>query len=362
MHIQPQRLRRSMNADGSSALQWPTRSHISPIYIVMTLCLAAAVTACSEPASKTAAAPEAPVTANVQSNQSESESDFESFFWPDTSDERAYSLELESRIADCMKDRGFAYPAVTAGADEAPQQPSNTASTEPHYGLVDSILNGGETSADGASSALRTYIDGLPEVERQQYEIALWGDPADVSSTPKSCTTKASDEMASSIPRFQAQYQRILTDYYSRLRSDPRVAAATVEWSRCLERATGLLRTTGSPLVLSRSNVALAARADLAVRVGKSVRWLTEAEADQLDTSGLTGPEVSLDETGVGLLVHGTAVRVDPASVARARARERQISSASEACWFDSGGSAAVADLQADAMKEAEPLIAAVVD
>lgn len=323
------------------------------------LCGTVALVACVDRDSTPASAPGSSTSASAHLTRSEEERDFESFFWPDTADERAYRSGLESRIAGCMKARGFDYPNVPAGAEGETQPSPDTPPTELDFGLVDSMLNGGETPTDARLSVLLAFIDALPDREGQRYEIALWGDPADESSTANSCTSKANDEMTSSIPRFQAQYQRILDDYYSRLRSDSRVTTATADWAGCLEEATGLLRATGSPLILSRSNVVLAVHADLAVRLGKSIRWLAAAEVEQLDTSSLVQPEVSVDEAGVGLLVHGAASRVDAASVDSARTREQQIASASERCWVVSGGAAAVAELQADAMNEAETLIAA---
>jgi len=350
--------RHSRTAEGRHVRRRSDYCFRSAVQAAALIWVASALVACDDPSGPANSIRDS-TSASVLGSIQSSERDFESYFWPDTADERAYRIKLEERIAGCMKARGFAYPPAGGDAGGRTQQSRGTATTERDYGLVDSILHGGETAIDGTVSGLRAYIDTLDEVERQQLEMAFWGDPSDATSIADSCTNKANGEVSSSIPRFQPQYQRILDDYYSRLASDPRIGAATTEWARCLEQATGLLQSTNSPLILSRSNVVLAVRADLAVRLRKAIRWISEAEAEQLDTSSLAQPEVSIDETGIGLLVYGVVAQVDLASVDSARARERQVWSASERCWVDSGGSAAISELQADAMKEAEPLIAA---
>jgi hypothetical protein len=284
--------------------------------------------------------------------------DFEAFFWPDTADEHAYTIQLETAIAECMSERGFDYVPNPGTSDSTAQ---STASAEPvtdyDYGVVDSYI-GGDDQPTG-SAALSEYLNTLGDAERHQYEFALWGDAADPTSLSNSCTQLANTDASASIPRFQAIYQKILDDYYTRLATDSRMSAAEMTWSTCMEESTGLLAATGSPLDLSRSDIELAATADIALRLGRSIRWVTQAEAEQLDTTTLNQPaEINVDESGIGLLVYGPIKRRDSATIDAARAREHEIYAESERCWSESGGARVVAELQADAMRQAEPLIA----
>lgn len=295
-----------------------------------------------------------------QSNSTEggaepTSNDFEAFFWPDSADEHAFTIQLETAIANCMRERGFDYVSDAAASGSGGQ---SVDSAELGYGVVDSYLAGQATESP-TRSALLEYLDTLGDVERQQYERALSGDPADPTTIGDSCRQTASSEAAASIPRFQAAYQSILDEYYTRLATDPRMVVAMEAWVMCVEESTGLLAATASPLNLSRSNIEYAVRAEIAGRLGRSIRWVTEAEADQLDTTTLDQPvEVSVDESGIGLLVYGPITKLDSVTIVAARSREQVIFTESESCWAQSGGPSAISELQVDAMAQAEPLIA----
>ena len=291
-------------------------------------------------------------------------SDFEGFFWPDTENEHAYSLQIETAIATCMHKHGFDYVSSlpTSAASGHSTASGTLTTTKADFGVVDSYVQSKDhVTGTDPSAALFQYLDTLGAAERSEYEHALWGNPEDPESTADSCTGVANTEEEASIPRFQAPYQKILDDYYTRLRTDPRLVAAELASATCLEASTGLLVATGSPLHLSRSNMEYAVRADIAVRLGRSIRWVTAAEADQINPATLAQPyEITVDESesGIGLVAYGPIKLTDSATLEDARAREHEIFDESERCWAESGGAEVVTELQADVMRQAEPLMA----
>jgi hypothetical protein len=305
------------------------------------------MSSCDEAPAEPAASPDAPAAGP---------SAFEAFFWPDTGAERSFSIRLEALIETCMTDRGFDY----VSANPAATDPQAEATSTVDYGVVDTLINAAEGSTqEDPSAELWAYLETLGDVERAQYMRALWGDPADPASMTESCDRTANAEVAASVPRFQPQYQKILDDYYLRLKSDPRMVTAEQDWARCVEQSTGLAAATGAPAGLTRNNIELVVRADIAARLGATARWVTASEAEELDTSVLPQPAlITVDESGIGVLTTGPVTRPDTATIEIARERERTIYSESERCWSETDGPAAIAALQADAMTKAEPLIA----
>ena len=280
---------------------------------------------------------------------------FEAFFWPDNADPRAQSLRLDDAIGDCMRAQGFDYVSLLLPDTTEP------APAEAHrgFGQVDSLLGVVEPATNAPATALVAYLDTLSFAERSAYEFALFGDPDDPASKAASCQESANVEVMAAIPRHQEAYQKILDEYYGRLKTDPAMVAAEKSYATCLEESTSMLAATNSPLVLRRNNVEYAVRAQIAAQLGRSVRWITQADADRLGPGTLPPPyEVSIDETGIGIVLSGPITRNDPATVEAAYAQEQEIFDESERCWAASGGPNRTAELQEEAMRQAEPIIA----
>ena len=85
--------------------------------------------------------------------------------------------------------------------------------------------------------------------------------------------------------------------------------------------------------------------------------------AEQLDSTSVDDPfEIIVDESGIGLLVSGPVSQHGLENLEAARDRERTVAAESDRCWSDSGGAQVIAELQSDAMREAESLIASAND
>lgn len=211
----------------------------------------------------------------------------------------------------------------------------------------------GPAEADRYRAALEGEIQTAPSIAPV--------DSADPSGPNPGCEAVARLAVRDRQPANNPLYANIFNDYYSQLKSDPRMIAATDEWAACVESESGLLATTDAPIALTRSNFALIREVDVFMRQGRDIRWLSLAEADQLDTSELPQPvDLKVDgETEIGYVASGPPTVTDADSTAALAARVNMLSAIEQPCWNATEGPAAIAALQQLAMERVAGINAA---
>lgn len=255
---------------------------------------------------------------------------FIAFFFP--SEEASYATEAirQSVIRDCMQQRGF------------------------------ELLS-------------RDQLASREMAEIEAYEAALWGDiqtEPESSAPPSPDATPAPDAGCEELARFAVRdrepfnhplYSPILDDYHSRLKSDPRMIAATEMWADCVESQSELLATTLAPLALTRGNIGLVREADTFIRQGRTVRWLSLAEADRLDTSALPQPvDMRINATAeIGYVASGPPTVTDADSQAALVRRSEELDALETSCWDATEGPIRIAELQREAMEQVAEAAAA---
>jgi hypothetical protein len=278
---------------------------------------------------------------NVESDETNS---FVNFFWSDEVDEAGIQREIDQKTSDCMQKRGFAYPL-----SPPPAPNSSQSNNDPRgYGVVDEFV-APRKAEDSFTAPVDQYLRTLSPEARASFLEALNGKPPSGG-----CVQQASAQLQAELPRFDPSYSEILDDYYAALNTDEQVLERTTQWSRCVEEKTQLLSATGSTLRLTRGNIHLAVYADIAARLGRSVKWITQTEAETLDSTSLPEPvNVVVDvETGIGYLIWGPQTRLGPDAIESATQRELEIQAADNECWLSMRGEERIHELQDEAMEK----------
>lgn len=299
--------------------------------------------------------------------------DFVDFFWSDN--DATIQAAVEAEISRCMTDRGFNYEPIAKAvvAEMNGAVPSGVSGPDVGFGVVDNLLQQPRDDRPDALTARERLLASFSPEERAAFEAALVGDITGSSQTattgpgasdanaetPDGCQGIAQAKVYRTVPSLDPTFRAILDEYYERLRTDAEVVSAEERWAECVEKGTGVLEATDSPLDLARNNIQYAVTAEIAARLGKSIRWVTQLEADQISMSDYPEPvSMSVDQSGVGLLLFGPVDMATAEAIEQAKARDRQIFTTSESCWEQSGGRFEVERLQSEAMAKVEPLMA----
>jgi hypothetical protein len=270
---------------------------------------------------------------------------FLEFFWPVDEEARIQSAR-DRKINECMRALGFDYYPPQA------EDPPVSSSTLHGYGVVDEMTS--SQAGDSPTAPVDEYLVTLTPEERDRFLKALNGQPPSSGSCTQKATRQAHAELQLEFPRFDPLYSNILDDYGAALNTDQQLLDAAIQWVDCVEERTQLLSVTGSTLELTRDNIRLAATADIAGRLGRSVRPIAWGELAEVDTTKLAPPidHVFDESPKFGFLIWGPPTRLDPATIEGAIERELAVRAADEECWIEVGGEARLRELQDRAMAQ----------
>ena len=140
-----------------------------------------------------------------------------------------HSMESEEAIAACMHGEGFEYiPYVRS---RPPVQDFENAGFRETYGYGVTTIEESVLPEDNPNF---NYETSLSERAREAYILAMFGPPGQDPLNPTAgCFNQAQTNIRRA-SEFMAEHGSALTELGVSISSDPRVAAATVNWSDCM--------------------------------------------------------------------------------------------------------------------------------
>jgi hypothetical protein len=177
----------------------------------------------------------------------------------DPVEQRRQELEIQEKVAECMKAEGWEYTPVDWSA-QMPETDVDMSDPEAYgakygYGVMYNYQTYESGSGDGGGGVPfedpnMEYVNGLSPAEQEAYYAALYGDPSiweapvDASATEatmvvapsleqQGCNGQARLEVVGEDPTSDPEVQRLLDDFYSGQQNDPALDAVIADWAEC---------------------------------------------------------------------------------------------------------------------------------
>jgi peptidoglycan hydrolase-like protein with peptidoglycan-binding domain len=262
----------------------------------------------------------------------------ELFGWvSDPVEQRRQELEIQEKVAECMKAEGFEYTAVDWSA-QMPETDVDMSDPKAYgekygYGVMFNYETYEVGSGDGGPGQViedpnNEYVNSLSPAEQEAYNTALYGDQsiweapvgtvvggdggdsgaADVAVSPpldqQGCNGKARLEVVGEDPTSNPEVQSMLNDFYQSQQSDPRLDALTGDWIECFQPKLAEYGIETRPKTVY-DGYQIMDTAKWEALGAEIVPVASQAEIDEYFNSGENVVSAYGDENGAGYVVLG---------------------------------------------------------
>lgn len=184
---------------------------------------------------------------------------------PSPAEMRADALRFEEVVALCMQESGWEYTPADPFAAAVSTSEDDDPATNPDYGTqfgygvarryqlfdwpsIDADGNFVDTASEGTDNPNSTYVQGLSEADRAEYDIALYGAEqsemsldadgnaivVDLTWEQRGCTGRGEHEVYEGRAFFDDDFSSRYYELQDAVDSDPAIDEAEVAWSTCM--------------------------------------------------------------------------------------------------------------------------------
>lgn len=287
----------------------------------------------------------------------------------DPVEQRRQELEIQEKVADCMKAEGFEYTAVDWSA-QMPETDVDMSDPKAYgekygYGVMYNyetyeLGNGEGDPGVSFEDPNMEYVNSLSPAEQEAYNKALYGDPgiwdqppttvaagdaveATVAVAPpldqQGCNGKARLEVVGEDPSSDPAVQSMLNDFYQSQQNDPRLEALVADWAQCFQPKLDEYGIDTKPKnIYDGYQIMDAAKYEA---LGAEVKPISnQAEIDEYYNSGQNVLSAYMDENGAGYVIlapDGELPELTGDQIDELTAMELDLWKADQACQDDIG-------------------------